>query len=146
MAYADTPNRFETTGRASPNRSIADILRDLISQVTTLARKESQLARAEVSEKLGQIAGGLAMIVGGAVLLIPALVILLGAAVTALINAGIQPHWAALIVGGGTLLIGALLLLAGLSRLKAEKLVPNRTLDQLQRDADVAKSQIRTAP
>lgn len=146
MAYADTPNRFETTGRGSPNRSIPDILRDLGSQLTTLARKEGQLARAEVSEKIGQIAGALAMLVGGAVLLIPALVILLGAAVTALVNAGIQPHWAALIVGGGALLIGAILMMAGLSRLKADKLVPNRTIEQLQRDATVAKQQIRTTP
>ena len=128
---------------ATPNRSIPDILRDLVSQVTTLARKEGQLARVEVSEKIGQVAGGLTMIVGGAVLLIPALVILLGAAVTALINTGIQPHWAALIVGGAALLIGIILLMVGIGRLKADRLVPNRTIEQLQRDASVARQQVR---
>ena len=33
-------------------RSVPELLRDLVSQLTTLVRKEGQLARAEVSEKI----------------------------------------------------------------------------------------------
>jgi hypothetical protein len=65
MAYIET------------NRPISAIFSDLVSQFTTLIRKEGQLARAEMSEKLGEIGIALGLAVGGAVLLIPALVILL---------------------------------------------------------------------
>lgn len=125
-------------------RPITDIFTDLIDQMMTLLRKEGELARTEVSEKVGQVAGGLALIVIGAVLLIPALVILLDAAVAALVENGLlaQP-WSALVVGGAALLIGIILALVGMSRLKAERLVPNRTIHQLQRDLSVAKQQTR---
>ena len=125
-------------------RPITDIFTDLIDQMMTLLRKEGELARTEVSEKVGQVAGGLALIVIGAVLLIPALVILLDAAVAALVENGLlaQP-WSALAVGGAALLIGIILALVGMSRLKAERLVPNRTIHQLQRDLSVAKQQTR---
>lgn len=125
------------------NRSVPELLRDLVSQLTTLVRKEGQLARVEVSEKIDQAVGGIALIVGGAVLLIPALVVLLNAAVAGMIDAGMEAHWAALIVGGVALLIGLALLWVGVSRFKANNLVPSRTIDQLQQDASVAKNQMR---
>jgi hypothetical protein len=34
---------------ANQNRSIADVLRDVITQLTSLLRKEAQLARVELS-------------------------------------------------------------------------------------------------
>jgi hypothetical protein len=128
---------------ANYNRSIPDIFADLINQLTTLLRKEGQLARAEVSEKISQAGAGLAFIVVGAVLLTPALVVLFDAAVAALVAADIAAHWAALIVGGTALVIGLILLTLGLSRLKAERFVPNKTLHQLQEDARMAKQQVR---
>lgn len=128
-----------TTG----TRSIPDLFRDLANQLTTLARKEGQLARVEVSEKINQVGYGLALVVGGAVLLMPALVVLLNAIVAAMVDSGIEAHWAALAVGGITLLIGIVLLATGISRFKADRLVPNKTIDQLQQDATVAKHQMR---
>jgi hypothetical protein len=41
---------------AKPKRSIPEIFTDLLSQFTTLLRKESQLARAEMSEKMSKVA------------------------------------------------------------------------------------------
>ena len=128
---------------ATSNRSVPELLRDLVSQLTTLVRKEGQLARAEVSEKIDQAVGGIALIVGGAVLLMPALVVLLNAAVAGMIDAGMEAHWAALIVGGVTLLIGLVLLWVGVSRFRANKLVPSKTIEQLQQDASVARYQMR---
>jgi protein-S-isoprenylcysteine O-methyltransferase Ste14 len=125
-------------------RSIPDILSDLLSQFPTLVRKESQLARTEMSEKVGQVAAGLVLVVIGAVLLMPALVVLLQAAVAGLEQAGIAPPWAALIVGGVVLVIGLILLMVGVNRLKAENLLPQKTINQLQEDASVAKRQVRT--
>jgi hypothetical protein len=127
-----------------PNRSIADIFTDVINQFTTLLGKEGQLARTEISEKITQVAVGLGLIIGGSVLLTPALVILLQAGVSALIARNIVGEpWAPLIVGGVIFVIGILLLLAGMSRLKAEALVPNKTIQQIQSDIRVAKQQVR---
>lgn len=127
-----------------PNRSLADIFTDVMTQLTMLLRKEGQLARTEMSEKITQVAVGLGLIVGGSVLLTPALVILLQAGVSALITSKIVDEpWAPLIVGGGVLVIGLILLLVGMSRLKAEALVPSRTIQQIQSDMRVAKQQAR---
>ncbi len=120
------------------NRSIPEVLGDVVHQLTTLLRKEGQLARAEISDKLTQAAGGIALAIFGAVLAIPALVILLEAIVSGIVAAGLPVYWAALIVGGVTLIVGIAVLYAGASRLKAENLVPQKTLHQLQRDAQVA--------
>ena len=125
-------------------RSIPEIFTDVINQFTALLMKEGELARAEMSEKITQVAVGLGLIVGGSVLLTPALVILLQAGVSALITNNIVTEpWAPLIVGGAVFLIGIILLLIGISRLKADALMPNKTIHQIQRDVSVAKQQVR---
>lgn len=126
-------------------RSIPTIFTDLVSQFANLLRAEGQLARVEMSEKISQAAAGLGLLVAGAVLLIPALVILLQAAVAALVDNGLKKPWSALIVGGVALLIGLILALVGSRRLKADQLVPNRTIHQIQRDVSVAKQQAKQA-
>ena len=128
---------------ANPNRSIADVLRDVITQATTLLRKETELARVELSENVSRAAIGLGLIVGGAVLLIPALVILLEAAVAALEQNGMRPAEATAIVGGCALVLGFILLAIGISRLRVKNLIPNKTIQQLQQDAAAAKQQMR---
>jgi len=124
-------------------RSVPDIVVDLINQVTTLVRNETQLARAEISEKLSQAGAGLGFVIGGAVLIMPALVVLLEAGVAALQRRGFGPDWAALIVGGVVILLGLALVAIGYSRFRTKSLVPNKTITQLQRDASVAKEQMR---
>ena len=128
---------------AQHNRSIADILRDVVMQVTSLLRKEAELARVELSENISRAALGLGLIVGGSVLLIPALVILLEAAVAALEQNGMRPAAAAGIIGGVALVLGFILIAIGVSRLRVKSLMPNKTIQQLQRDAATAKQQMR---
>jgi uncharacterized membrane protein YqjE len=128
---------------ANHNRSIADVLRDVMMQVTTLLRKEAELARVELSENINRAALGLGLIVGGSVLLIPALVILLEAAVAALEQNGMRSAEAAGIIGGVALVLGFILIVIGVSRLRVKSLMPNKTIQQLQRDAATAKQQMR---
>lgn len=125
------------------SRSIPEIFTDLGTHFATLVRTEGQLARAEISENIGKVVAGMAFLVGGAVLLIPALVILLQAAVAVLIENGIATSTAAAMVGGVVVVIGLIFLLIGWSRLKANSLVPSRTIRQLQEDVSVAKEQTR---
>jgi len=122
---------------------LPDLFADLITQLTTLFRKEVQLARTEVSEKITEAVMAIGFMVGGAVLLIASLVLLLQAAVDGLVNLGLNRAWAALILGGVVLLIGIVLVWLGSKRLKAENLAPRKTVDQLQRDAAMAKEQVR---
>jgi len=59
------------------------------------------------------------------------------------VDAKIAMVWATLIVGGATLMLGLLLLAVGIGRLKAARPVPTKAIEQLQRDAEVAKYQLR---
>jgi hypothetical protein len=127
-------------------RPIPEIFTDLIGQLTSLVRKESQLARSEISEKLNRALAGMALILAGAVLLIPALVILLQAAMVAMMENGMSPALAALITGGAALALGIVLALVGWSWIKPSSLVPDRTIDQLQRDASVARHAASPTP
>lgn len=126
------------------NRSVPDLLGDLVNQTSTLVRKEIQLARAEMGEKMST-AGSAAIGIGaGAVLFLGALVILLQAAVAALVEyGGLSATAASLIVAAVVMLVGYLLLRGGLNKLKASSLTPDRTVTQLSRDAQVVKEQVR---
>lgn len=124
-------------------RSVPSLFSDLIDNVTTLFRKEVQLAKTELSEKAGQAANASISVGIGAVLLLAALIILLHAVVAWLARAGIPPHWGFLIVAVVVAIIGYVVLQRGVANLKTTNLMPNRTVDQLQRDAATAKEQIR---
>jgi hypothetical protein len=129
---------------ADNTRTIPELFTSVVSQLADLMRTEGLLARAEISEKMTLVAAGLGLIVGGAILLMPALVVLLEAAVAALVENGYAPYWSALIVGGACFVLGLILLLIGVSRLRSAKLIPDKTIHQLQRDAATARSQVRT--
>jgi len=124
-------------------RSVPALFSDLIQDVTTLFRKEVQLAKTELSEKASQAATASASIAIGGVVLLAALIILLHAIVAWLAYAGIPSHWGYLIVAVLVGIGGYVALQKGLSNLKATSLTPNRTVEQLQRDAAVAKEQVR---
>lgn len=123
------------------SRSIPEVLSDLIGQSATLFRKEAQLARTEISDKIAHAATGMGLAVVGAVLAMPALVVLLQAIVGMLVRVGMAFPLAALIVGGVTLIIGIFLLIAGIERLKGTTLTPEKTINQLQRDAEMVKQE-----
>lgn len=123
-------------------RSIPEIFGDVVGQFTSLLKKESELARSEISDKLTHIAAGLGFAVVGAVLAIPALVILLQAIVGLLVQTGMAFPLAAVVVGGVTLAMGILMLAGGINRLKSQTLVPERTIHQLQRDAEMVKQEV----
>jgi hypothetical protein len=129
---------------ANNTRTIPELFTSVVSQLADLMRTEGQLARAEISEKMTLVATGLGLIVGGAILLMPALVVLLEAAVAALVENGMAPYWSALVVGGACFALGLILLLIGVRWLRAGRLMPDKTIHQLQRDAATARSQVRT--
>lgn len=143
---ATYPYTSESPRPGDDGRSLAGLFSDLWRETTTLVHDEAELAKADVSEKVSlAVSGARSMAVGGAIVFAGFIVLLL-AAVNALALAlpvEIAPWLSPLIVGGVVLLIGLAALASGRRRLQAENLKPQRTLDSLRRDRDVAKEHLR---
>jgi uncharacterized membrane protein len=125
------------------DRSFSDLLSDALNRLTTLVRTEIQLARTEISLKISKAATGIAMVMGSAAFAISGLVLILLAIAAWLDNAGLSRGFSNLIAGIIGALVSAGLAWAGLQRLRADQLAPNRTMEQLQRDAMAAKEQLK---
>ncbi|CAA9285352.1 MAG: hypothetical protein AVDCRST_MAG08-4157 [uncultured Acetobacteraceae bacterium] len=133
-------NRPAGGGRSS----VPELFSSALSQVSTLVRKEVQLARAEMGEKFGQAAGAIAPIAAGGAVLLGALILLLFALASLLVRLfDLATGWAQLIVAVVFALVGYLLVRSGLSQLKTSNLVPERTAEQLSRDAQAVKEQVQ---
>lgn len=126
------------------DRSVTDLLGDLVGQTSTLVRKEIQLARAEMGEKFAQVGAGAASIGIGGALLLGALFVLLQTAVLFLAEVlDLSPTLSGLIVALVSALAGYLILRGGVAKMSPSNLTPDRTAAQLSRDADVVKEQMR---
>lgn len=124
-------------------RSVPDLFSTLITEMSTLFRQEVRLARTEVAEKFSKGIGAVALLVLAAVLIIPALVVLLQSIAAFLVVVGIPVQWSALLVSVVVIVVALILAGVGLARLKTSSLTPDRTIHQVQRDAAIAKDQIR---
>jgi len=121
------------------DKSVADFAADAAKDIATLLQTELQLLRAEISEKLVFTAVSAALIGGGALLLMATIVLLL-AAITGLVAFGLSSPVATLIVAAVTLVAGAGLVWQGINRLNLARLAPSKTLDQLQKDSNIANA------
>jgi hypothetical protein len=123
---------------------VPQLLADMLNELTSLFRKEIQLARAEMGEKASEAGGAIPGIAGGGALALGGLIMLLMAAAAGIARAfDLAPGWGLLIVGVLAALLGYALVRGGLSKLKATNLTPTRTAEQLSRDAEAAKEQVR---
>lgn len=145
MSTQYDPNRFEPARPVNDDtRGVGELLGDAVTQLSTLFRKEVQLARAEMGEKASEAASAIPGIGAGAALGLAALVLLLEAAAAGVSRLfDLAPGWSLLIVGVAAALLGFLLIRGGISKLKATNLTPHRTAEQLSRDAQAAKEQVR---
>jgi uncharacterized membrane protein YqjE len=115
---------------------------ETIGRATELIQIEFRLAKAELSEKVARIGAGLSLVVVGAVLVTAALFLLLQSIVLGLVAAGFSPVAASLIVAVVTIAIGLAFVMTGRRQLSAEALVPDRTLDDIQRDTALVKEKL----
>ena len=122
-------------------RSVAGLLSDLANETGTLVRQEIALFKAEIGEKLGNAGVGAGAIAAGGLVAFSGWLALVAAAILGLSNA-LAPWLAALIVGIVVIAIGAAALFYGKSRLKADALVPRRTLNSLREDEEWIREQI----
>jgi xanthine/uracil permease len=127
-------------------RSLMGLFADLWRETQTLVHQEAQLAKAEISEKVSQVTTGAGEIAAGGAILFAGFIVLLFAAVGALELMIASEHsiWLApLIVGVVVMVIGYIVLSRGRKQISAESLTPERTLESLNRDAQLAKEHAR---
>ena len=117
-------------------RSIGTLLRDLTHDVADLVRSEIALARAETAEKVSQAGTAIASIAVGAVFGLAALIIVLQAVVMALAEV-LEPWLASAIVGVAVAALAWFLIWKGQNDLKTTSLMPERTVRNVQKDAQV---------
>lgn len=127
------------------DKSTADLLKDLSSELTTLIHQEVALAKTELAEKGKKVGAGAGMFGGAAVVGLLAA----GAFVTAAIAgiATVLSVWvAALIVGGALLaLAGMLALTGGVELSKGTPPVPEEAIESTKEDVEWLKTQARSA-
>lgn len=124
------------------DRSLGELFRDLVQELTTLVRQEIALATAEVGDKatrigkqIGLLAVGGAVAYAGVLAIVAAAIVLLGQVV---------PLWlSALLIGLVVAGIGYVLVNGALAELRRVDLTPRRTVETLKDDLQWAREQTR---
>ena len=121
------------------DRSLANLVSDLIRQLSSLVQTEGKLLRSELRDSGDRLGAGAVEVLVGIGLLIPAMVILLEALVVVLSRTALGPGWSSAIVGLSVGLIGLMTLLHGRRTLTVDGLTPRRSAEQLRKDASLVK-------
>ena len=115
----------------SGERSVTDVLHDILRNVQDMFRSEVRLAKAEIRHDAIEAASAALWLAIGLVVLLSAWIFLLWTAVYAL--TAIVPMWAATLVVAVTMIaVGGLVTVAGLRRFKRITPLPERTIASLQ--------------
>ena len=133
------------TGNELRERPIAEVAKDLTSDLTLLVRQELELARAELEQKGRIAASGAGMFAGAG-----ALGLCAAGALTAflvLVCSLFLPGWAAALVVGAILAAGAFVLIRqGRERVAAAgRLVPEQTIETVKEGVEWAKTRASSA-
>ena len=124
--------------RSTGSAGLGEVVGNLATDLQDLVRGEVRLARAELDQKLNSLVLAGIWLVGGALVAFAGLVVLLQA--LAFLLAKVMPVWVAfLIVGALIVIVGGLLARSGLAMLSLKGLTPNRTMANLQKDANLVK-------
>jgi len=123
-------------------RSVPEVLEDIASNLAQLIQAEFRLAKTELKEGAEKAAGPGATLGAGVALALYGLGFLLLAAVYAM--SLVMASWlAALIVGGVLTIAAGIFIGAGSAKLKRANLLPEKTIQTLEEDAQWAKQQIK---
>ena len=118
-------------------RSVPELMADALNQFSKLISNEMQLAKAEMSAKVTQAIMGAAFLAIAGIMTIPVLVLALMAFAAWLVTLGWSAPASYLAAAAVGAVISAILTAIGLNRMK--NLSPDRTINQLQRDARAVK-------
>jgi uncharacterized membrane protein YqjE len=123
---------------APGDRSIPDVLQDIIRNVQEIVRSEVRLAKTEIREELDKARSSTLLLGAGAATAMFAVLFLLLTVVYAL--ALVMPEWAAAMLVGAALAAVAIVLFAvGLKRFKQIHPTPARTVETIKENVEWAR-------
>ena len=126
---------------AAQERSIADVLQDILRNIQEIVRSEVRLAKSELGDEFTKVKASAPLLVVGAVAGLLAAFFLAWAAFYAL--ALVLPQWgAALIVAGVLAIVGGMTLAAGVKALQRVQ-PPEQTIASVKENVQWAKQQIK---
>jgi|ERR1700676_4779009 len=123
-------------------RSVSDVLQDIVGNLQDIVRSEISLAKAEIKTEAGKAANASKILAAGAVFLFYAGGLILLAMVYAL-STVLQPWLAALVVGALVLIFGAILISAGRRRMQVVHPAPERAIKNVKENVQWLKDQTR---
>ena len=124
------------------DRSVSDVLRDILGNLQDIVRSEVHLAKAEFKIEAGHAAKAAKPLIAGAVLALYAGGLLLVALVLGL-SLVIPPWMAALAVAVGLSLLAATLIGLGRARLHGVHPQPVKTIETMKEDVEWLKDRTR---
>lgn len=134
--YSNDTGRVDDPGRPQNPASLAS---EALRLSGDLVRKEIALAKAEVSQNVQRAAVAIGFVAAAAVIAMVTINVLVVALVAALAETKLGPIWSAVLVGVVLALLAYILLRKGTNDLKPEALMPSRTVQNVQRDAQTIK-------
>jgi uncharacterized membrane protein YqjE len=123
------------------NRSMTEVLQDIVGNVQEIIRSEVRLAKAETREEVSKAAKSSVLLGAGLVLAVYAVGFLLLTIVYAL-ETTLTPWLSALIVAVGVMLVAMMAVAMGRKRMK-EVHIPEKTVGTVKENVQWAKQQIR---
>lgn len=124
-------------------RSVGELLGDLMHETTTLVRQEITLAKNEMTQKAAIAAKNAGALAVGGVIAYTGLLAIVAAIILLLVHWGVTAWVSALIVGIVIAAIGGGLVMKGLTTLKHTDMAPHQTIETLKEDAQWAKDQTK---
>lgn len=132
----------EVRERVNDDRSLGDLFSQLSRETSTLVRHEVELARAELSATAAEAGRNAAAIAVGGFVAYAAFLALMFALIYLLAEV-MAPWLAALLVAVIVGAVGAFLIMRGINRFKEMNMVPQRTKETLEENAEWLKQQVQ---
>jgi uncharacterized membrane protein YqjE len=127
---------------AAGDRSLSDVLQDIIRNVQEIVRSEVRLAKTEIREEAVKAKSSMLLLGVGGVTALFAMLFLLVTIVYAL--ALVMPSWAAaLIVGTVLAVVASVVLMAGMKRFKQIHPTPERTVETIKENVEWVKQRTK---
>jgi len=123
-------------------RSISDVVQDIIRNIQEMLRSEVRLAKTELREEVVKAKSAGVLLGGGAVSAFFAIFFLLLMTVYALTR--VMPDWAAALIVAGIMAIAAGLMLSeGMKRFKQVHPTPERTVENIKENVEWVKQKTK---
>lgn len=142
----ERPTRYgrpKVTHSLANAQTLAELASDVLENASALAQAEMRLAQAEVKESAKRAAKGLALLAGAVALGLATVIMSLVAYLAILVAVGLPVGLAAILTTVTAAAGTAALALLGIRRLRADELVPGRTLAQLNKDRLAVKEKMQ---